>query len=256
MKEFDELIDVMHRLRSECPWDREQNLKSLRSYLLEEAYECVDALDQVEKDGTAPLIEELGDVLLQVVFQSEILSEQLKREVIRDVLKNLVEKLIRRHPHVFGDQKISDPSKALDQWNEIKKKEKGDQKKSAFSDLPKALTAIQRAQKIGAKSKKLAFDWTSTADVKRQIESEEEELSQAKTLDEKHHELGDVLFSWVQWARHEGIDSEVALHSANTRFLSRFQKMLELKQIDESSFKDLSSEEKESLWKQAKLALR
>jgi MazG family protein len=258
--QFDHLLSIMHRLRSECPWDKEQSLETLRGYLLEEAYECVGAMNEAiqnnqSKNPYAHLIEELGDVLLQVIFQAEILSETTGTSVITEILETLAEKLVRRHPHVFTDHKVADAERALEQWDKIKQSEKklDPAHKLSFDSIAKSLTAIQRADKIGSRSNRLNFDWKESHEVWDQMISEIEELKSAKTAKEKEHELGDVLFSMVQWARHEKIDSEIALSETNERFLRRFRAMLKIKNITEDEFKILSIEDKENLWKLAKL---
>lgn len=253
MKAFDELVEIMHRLRNECPWDREQDLKSLRKYLLEEAYECVSAIDEINENGTDPVIEENGDVLLQVLFQSELLSETLKRPVIELVLEDLKSKLIRRHPHVFGDQVAKDSESVLKRWDEIKKSEKGDAPESILDGVAKSLTALQRAQKFGDRSHKVNFDWSKAEDVWNEgVVPEMNELLEAKGSAEIEEELGDLLFSLVQWGRHHGIDAEVALHKTNQKFLRRFHAMELMSKDQNKNFSELSLPEKEDLWLKAK----
>jgi tetrapyrrole methylase family protein/MazG family protein len=249
VKEFDELIEIMHRLRKECPWDKEQNLSSLRRYLLEEAYECVAAIDELASTGAEPLIEELGDVLLQVLFQSELLTEQTNEPAILAVLNTLKSKLIRRHPHVFGNQEAKNAEAVLKRWDEIKKAEKGGSASGALANISRSLTALQLSQKFGERSKKVEFDWPNSKEVWQQVTSEIDELLQAKELDQKEEELGDVLFSLVQWARHEGLDAETALARTNRKFQRRFEKMEE---IGGTEFASLPLEQKEMLWQQAK----
>lgn len=252
MKEFEELLDIMHRLRQECPWDRDQNLLSLRAYLLEEAYECLEAMNSPDENHH---IEELGDLLLQIIFQAEILSEQNPNgPAILKVIQTLKDKLIRRHPHVFADKKLSQASEVAGQWDEIKKSEKkSSDQKSLLDGISKSLTSLQLAQKLGDKSRKVKFDWNTSEEVWKQFLSEIEELKQAKTSSEKEHEIGDVFFSLVQWARHQNIDAEVALATANSRFRSRFQKMEAEASKTKTPFQDLSLEDKEKLWQKAKL---
>lgn len=246
----------MHRLRSECPWDKEQTLETLRAYLLEEAYECAGAMKTaVEHSRFDELYEELGDVLLQVVFQCEILSEISNSKAIERVIDTLNQKLVRRHPHVFGENKVTTAERALAQWDQIKREEnskKGPASKSSFDSIAKSLTAVQRSEKIGSRSKKLAFDWSNSEEVWSQFLSEVDELKRASSQRDREQELGDVFFSLVQWARHMKIDPEVSLHEANEKFMRRFKKMLELSGTNEDQFKDLSLEQKENLWKRVK----
>lgn len=249
MKEFDELLEMMHRLRHECPWDKEQSIDSLRPYIIEEAYECLEAMSKLKEHGSNELIDELGDVLLQVIFQSEILSENQGRRIILDVIENLKEKLIRRHPHVFGEAKAENAARVIENWDIIKEKEKGDSPLKSIFDVPHSMTALQRSQKIGKRSKKVKFDWESSEEVWKQVEEEFQELKTANSSSEKEEELGDLLFSLAQWARHEGFDAEVALASCNQKFLSRFSRM---QKLHPHNFEELDTAKKEELWRRVK----
>lgn len=255
MQEFDKLLQIMHRLRNECPWDKEQDLKSLRKYLLEEAYECVTAMDQIETHGQEALIEELGDVLLQVVFQAEVLGEPTHRSLIEDILKSLNDKLVRRHPHIFDKAEVKTAEEVHRRWEEIKKSEKP-ASDNPLESVAHSLTALQRAQKFGDKAKKMRFDWLKPQDVWLQFESEVKELEEAKTPAEKEHEIGDLFFCLVQYARHLGIDSETALHLANQRFEARFKTMHEIAKDEKRSFDSYTLDEKEILWARAKEKLK
>ncbi|PIR22450.1 MAG: nucleoside triphosphate pyrophosphohydrolase [Deltaproteobacteria bacterium CG11_big_fil_rev_8_21_14_0_20_45_16] len=255
MKEFDDLVRIMSRLRNECPWDKEQSLSSLRTFLLEEAYECLDSLHTLEKEGPDNLIEELGDLLLQIVFQAEILSEQYGRNMIQKIVSGLNEKLIRRHPHVFKKES-DDPQDAagvLKAWDKIKENEKP-KSENPFASIPQSMTALQRAYKIGKKSSKINFDWSKTDDVWKQVLSELKELETASTQAEKEEELGDLFFSLVQWARHQEMDAEVVLSRANLKFLKRFGEMLRISDLSASDFSKLGVDEKEELWRRVKNA--
>jgi len=252
MKEFDKLVEIMHRLRHECPWDKEQNLESLRRYLIEEAYECLDAMNQIEETGPAPLIDELGDVLLQILFQTEILSEDLEPHALQMVLRGLQEKLIRRHPHVFGNRSVKNAQEVVQNWEEVKKSEKKNQVMDPLAGIPAAMTALQRAFALGKKSKKNKFDWNKAPEIWHQVCSEMQELEQARTFGDVEEEFGDLLFSLVQWARHKDIDPEVALSAANLKFIRRFHGMQGLAKQKSQSFSDLSTKEKEKLWQQIK----
>ncbi len=257
MQEFNELLAIMHKLRQECPWDKEQDLLSLRKYLLEEAYECATAMDEVASVGVGPLIEELGDVLLQIVFQAELISEMTGSDAVRKVIAGLNEKLIRRHPHVFGDAEADSTSAVLKRWDEIKMAEKSKTPSASLIDgIAKSLTGLQRAQKFGDRSKKIKFDWSQPEEVWAQFESEVKELREAKTSAEIEHEVGDLFFCLVQYARHRGVDSELALHKANQRFESRFKKMEEIAKREKKEFESYSLTEKEELWLKAKEELK
>ncbi len=258
MTEFDELVRLMSRLRAECPWDKKQTLESLRPYLLEEAYECLDAMNRAGQREGADLQEELGDLLLQILFQAEVMKEQTGKDFLKGVLLGLKDKLVRRHPHVFGDGvKMDNAEKVHTQWDEIKRREKGKSAasdQSLLTDIPKAQPAMMTAFQIGRKCQKIGFDWAKPDDVWKQFESEIEELKNAKSSQEEEHEIGDIYFSLIQWARHRSLDSEVALARANERFRKRFHWMEEEAKRKDQVFSKLTLEEMEELWKKAKEA--
>jgi MazG family protein len=260
MEEFQSMVEIMKRLREECPWDRKQDLQSLQKFLIEESFECLEAnqsfCTQENKENLKHLIEELGDLLLQILFQAEILSEKTQRVIIREVLADLQDKLVRRHPHVFGEKNaLSDADAVRQQWDEIKKQEKQNQNlsesKSALDDLPSTLSALSRSEKIGEKVARVGFDWPTASEVWKQVESERIELQDAVTTAEQDEEWGDLVFSLVQWARHRGISAEPALHRANQKFEKRF-KIMESLTSEELSLQR-SIEDWEELWRRAKV---
>lgn len=252
MKSFEKLVGIMHQLRRECPWDKEQSLKSLRRYVIEEAYEVVDAIDQSPLKGYKDLIEELGDLQLQVVFQAEILQEALPEEnVLEKIIDGINEKMIRRHPHVFAEVKADSAEQVLANWEEIKDQEKPNSKNS-FSDVSASFPSLTKALKLGKRAKKLQFDWDSPQEVWEKFESEVRELTNARSRDEEEDELGDVLFCLAQWARHKNIDPEIALNRANEKFLRRYYKMEDLAEKDGKDLEKLSMDQKEELWTRAK----
>ncbi|MGA0162827.1 MAG: nucleoside triphosphate pyrophosphohydrolase [Bdellovibrionota bacterium] len=253
MKEFDELVSVMHQLRQKCPWDQEQSLESLRTYLIEEAFEVLDAMNEaIELKDYNNLIEELGDLLLQILFQSEIISEKSDHKpAIKTVIKELNDKLIRRHPHVFGEASADSATEVLRQWDEIKKTEKTKSNQSPLDDVASALTSLQRATKFGKHSKKLHFDWSDSKEVWEQLQLELQELQAAESYKDKEEELGDVLFCLAQWARHEKIEPEIALANSNAKFKKRFEYVLK-----KADLKNLSRNEKEALWNESKKFFR
>lgn len=251
---FGDLVAIMHRLRSECPWDREQNLDTLKNYLLEEAYECLQAMDEIKSKGPTPLIEELGDLLLQVLFQSEIISEIYQDKNIQSVLLVLKEKLIRRHPHIFTEAKSGTAKEILEYWEAIKRSEK--KTTSELGDLSFKGPALLQAYKWGEKSSRVRFDWDKPEEVWQQVLSELKELEEAESLEDKEEELGDLLFCLAQWARHLQIQPERALQKANQKFIARFLVMEEIAKEDGKSWKDLTRDEKETLWSKAKVRLR
>lgn len=258
LKDFNSLLQIIADLRGPdgCPWDLEQNHKSLAPYALEEAHELVEAIEQ---DDDKHMCEELGDVLFQVVLHSQLAKERNQFN-ITNVIEAISEKIIRRHPHVFSHLKVTSKEEILTNWDEIKKLEKADRpKKMKPIEVPESLPALQRAFKIGEKTKTYRFDWASVSEVLQQLKAEIIELEEAlaepasgEQMRHLEHEMGDVLFSAAQLARHIQIEPESSLRAANRRFLNRFEKMLELKNLSIAAFTRLSSAEKETLWSDAK----
>ena len=251
-KNLEELIAVIAKLRSPegCPWDREQTHATLRPNMIEEAYEAVDAIDD---NDMKHLQEELGDVLLQVLLHSQIASEN-GDFTIEDVAKELKDKLIHRHPHVFGDAKISSTDGVLDAWEKLKAEEKS-HRKSAMDGISRAQAALISAQKISKKAVKVGFEWPNENSLYDCVFSEFDEFKQACDNNDRENmeeELGDILFAVVNLARWNKIDAEQALIKSNKKFEQRFRKMeeLALKPLIEYSF-----EEFDELWKLAKKSL-
>lgn len=249
MKNLQELIETVKILRSEngCQWDREQTHQSLRSNMLEEAYEAVDAIDN---NDMKHLKEELGDVLLQVILHSQIANDENAFN-LEDVAREIKEKLIRRHPHVFGDVQVSSTGEIIDNWEKIKKGEKS-HRTSIMDGISKAQSALMSAQKISKKAVKVGFEWDCEKTLYDCVYSEIEEFKDAcKNSDREHieEEMGDILFAIVNLARWNKIDAEQSLLKANKKFIKRFKKMEELaiKPLEKYSF-----EEFDALWKQAK----
>lgn len=277
------LVDIVADLRGPngCPWDKEQNHSTLARYAIEETFEMVESLEEREahrrKMGekfstNAPEFislshkfkDELGDVLFQVVLHSQLASEE-GSFTFDDVVQNIAEKLVRRHPHVFNDVSVSGIDEVWKNWEAIKKAEKAARgEKAALISVPPSLPALQRALTIGEKTRKMKFDWEGPQDVWLKVEEEVAELQEAMDNDvmsEIEHELGDVLFSLAQLARHYEMDPEQVLRIANDRFLGRFEKMMQVyrekapaKDADEvlKQFASLSTEEKEKFWVLAK----
>lgn len=248
-KNLEELIEVVRRLRAPdgCPWDREQTHSSLRTNMIEEAYEAVDAIDD---NDMKHLREELGDVLLQVLLHSQIASENGDFN-LDDVAKELKDKLIHRHPHVFGEAKIESSVGVVDAWEKLKAEEKS-HRKSAMDGISRSQAALISAQKISKKAIKVGFEWPSEESLYECIMSEFAEFKEATLEGDRVHmeeEFGDILFATVNLARWNKIDAEQALLKANKKFEKRFRKMEELatKPLTEYSF-----EEYDALWKQAK----
>jgi len=231
-RDISRLIEIMARLRDPvggCPWDLEQDFMSLRHYAIEEAYEVADA---VERGNTADIRDELGDLLLQPVFQAQIASESGLFD-FGDVVLAITEKLIRRHPHVFGEEaaraagaRTAGGVKA--KWDEIKAGERaakagaGAQPASVLDDVPGGMPALARAEKLTKRAATVGFDWPDLAAVKDKVAEELAELDAASTAAERHEEMGDLLFAIANLARHHGIDPEAALRDANAKFTRRF----------------------------------
>jgi tetrapyrrole methylase family protein/MazG family protein len=260
-KSFIQFVETIRRLRSPggCPWDLAQTHQSLVPFAIEETYELVEA---IQSSNVSSLKEELGDVLLQVVLHS-IIAEQNGTFKIADVVNAINEKMIYRHPHVFKKNEaehsqVKDAEGAinhfLDQKEKLKKSDKTD------FGIPTALPALQKANKIGEKSKRVQFDWSTAKQVLVKVQEELKELQveiEGKTpIAQIDEELGDVLFTLAQLGRHLEIDPEQSLQKANKKFEKRFFKMLELGKIKQDEFKNLTADQKESLWEKAKLALK
>lgn len=253
MRNLEELINTVRILRSEkgCKWDREQTHATLKTNMLEEAYEAVDAIDNNDINN---LKEELGDVLLQVILHAQIADDE-KQFNIEDVAKTLNDKLIRRHPHVFNGLNVNSTQEILDNWEQIKKEEKShrtSQNISILDGISKAQSALMSAQKISKKAVKFGFEWPDEKTLYECVFSEFKEFEEACKKGDKEHaeeEMGDILFAVVNLSRWNKIDAEQALLKANKKFISRFKKMEELaiKPLQEYSF-----EEFDALWKQAK----
>ncbi len=259
-KNFDELVKTIAMLRdpvSGCPWDLRQDHKSLRAYMIEEAFEASDAMGSDNKEH---IVEELGDVLLQVILNAQILSEETQFSV-EDVINSINSKMRRRHPHVFDEefQGGNDIKSIKDNWAKIKAEEKNNaSKKGAFSSLEASpLGSLQLASKIGKKAEKIGFDWDDVSEVWEQFNSEIEELKEEvftpnKKQDLIEDELGDVFFTLCQLARHLKIDPEVAARRGDNKFLTRFSTIESLLLEDNKEFSELSRDEKEDYWKKAK----
>jgi tetrapyrrole methylase family protein/MazG family protein len=254
LRDFDSLLAVVRALRAPdgCPWDREQTHQSLTRYALEEAYELAQAIDEAED---TKIKDELGDVLLQVVLHA-VIAEQRSAFEIEDVIENLNKKMIRRHPHVFADRTVSSSDEVVKNWNEIKAQEKTSKSSvDSVFDFPKQIPALIAAQKIGEKSGRFQFDWTSVPDVFAKVREEFHELEESLksgSKDEQVHEIGDLLFSLAQLARHLDFDAEQSLRIANARFEARFRQMLVLIEKAGQKISNLSPQDIEGFWQASK----
>lgn len=218
---FVRLVDTMARLRGPdgCPWDREQDMLSLRRYTLEEAYEVVQAIDEGDRRA---LVGELGDLLLQIVFLAQIATEE-GDFTVADVADAIVDKLVRRHPHVFGELEVEDADEVLRNWESIKREERGGG--SLLDDVPHSLPGLARAEKIGKRAAQLDFDWDGPAAVLAKVREELNELEAAADPSRQEEELGDLLFAVAQLGRHMGVSAEVAAGRGNAKFERRFRRL-------------------------------
>jgi tetrapyrrole methylase family protein/MazG family protein len=252
MKEADELKKIVARLRAPdgCPWDQEQTHESIRSQLLEECYEALEAID--EKDDTM-LKEELGDVLLHVIFHAQ-LAEERGVFTLQDVAQGISDKLVRRHPHVFGqDQdKLSTSGEVLKRWDELKKLEKPE-RKGALAGIPPILPALMRAQEVQKKAAKVGFDWKELQPVLQKVREELAELeNELDTPERMADELGDLLFSVVNLARHLKLDAEQCCRDATNKFVRRFEKVEKLAGEKGLRMEEADLQQLDLLWEQAK----
>ena len=264
---FEKLVAVQARLRAPngCPWDREQTHQSLRTYLIEEAYEVVEAL---ESGNDAKFAEEMGDLLLQIVFHSQIAREE-GRFTVAEVIREIHDKMIRRHPHVFGKTRAKDSAEVLRNWEQIKAQERrlsdkkldskaGDgatKEVSLLDGVSRTVPATLEGFQLTRKASRIGFDWEDSGGVFEKIQEEAEELK--KALREQDHpkmeeELGDLLFSAVNLSRFLKIDPEIALKKANAKFSRRFRGMEKMARKNGREFKDLPREEMEAFWEAAK----
>lgn len=250
--DLERLVSVIAKLRSPegCPWDREQNHKSLKKYLLNESYELIDAID---KDDPEEMCEELGDVLLQVILHAQIASES-GFFTIEDVAKKLSDKLIHRHPHVFADTKVKDSKEVVFNWEKIKSEEKPE-RSSVLDSVPKAAPALMRAEMISKKAVSVGFEWPTEEMLWETFYSEIQEFKEAIKSNNKEKinlEMGDILFSLVNMARWHKINPEFALQGTNNKFITRF-KLMETNSPKKLS--DCTQPELEELWQNAKKEL-
>lgn len=244
------LVAIMARLRDPengCPWDIEQDFRTIAPYTIEEAYEVADA---IERDDMAALKDELGDLLLQVVFHARM-AEEAGQFDVSDVIGAICDKMIRRHPHVFGDGEARDGDAVIANWETIKAAERADkdEDKSALAGVAAALPALLRAEKLQKRAARVGFDWPDAEGPRAKVSEELAEIAQASSYDEVEEEVGDLLFATVNFARHLKVDPESALRKANLKFERRFRAM---EASAGAQFPALSLDAKEALWEAAK----
>jgi tetrapyrrole methylase family protein / MazG family protein len=243
-----DLVEVVRRLRSPqgCPWDREQTHASLRATMLEEAYEVLEAIDE---QSIPKLREELGDVLLQVLMQSEI-AEETGEFTLSDVADAVREKLVRRHPHVFGSTVVSGADEVVRNWEALKAQEYG--RESALDGVQRSLPALQSAWSLQRRAANVGFDWPDVDGALEKVREELEELREAPTVEDREAEFGDLLFTLVNVARKLGMNPEDALRASTGRFEARFRMMEQAARADGKALKDLPMPELDQYWEAAK----
>lgn len=253
---FERLLEVMDRLRVECPWDRKQTFESLRNNTIEETFELIDALNNSDLDNVK---EELGDLLLHIVFYSKIGEEQDAFD-IADVSNAIADKLIFRHPHVFGsdEDKLENDEQVTKKWEELKLEEKKNkkQKQSVLSGVPRSLPALIKAYRISHKAASAGYDWKNKVDVWEKVEEEYSELRQGIENNDKDNveeEFGDLFFALINAARLYDVDPEAALQRCNNKFIRRFGHVENGAINSGRQLKDMSLEEMEEFWQQAKM---
>jgi MazG family protein len=245
---FDRLLNVMDELREKCPWDKKQTIQTLRTLTIEEMYELTDA---VLNDDWDNIKKELGDVLLHLVFYARIAKEENKFTVA-EMINELCEKLIVRHPHIYGDVKVNDENDVKKNWEQIKLKEGS---KSVLGGVPKGLPAMVKAHRIQEKAKQVGFEWDTREQVWDKIEEEIAELKEAvanNDIDEMENEMGDVLFSFINYARFLNLDSETALERTNRKFMNRFSKMETAANKAGKNLAEMTLTEMDAMWNEIK----
>jgi len=247
-QQFDRLIQIMNELREKCPWDKKQTIESLRHLTIEETYELADAI--TENDWTG-IKEELGDLLLHIVFYAKIGSEK-NEFTLEQVIQGVCEKLIVRHPHVYGDVKVENEEEVKQNWEKIKLKEG---KTSVLGGVPKTLPSMVKAIRLQEKSQQVGFEWSNTDQVWAKLEEEIGELKEAIASNQQDHiedEMGDVFFSLVNLSRFLKVNAESALERTNKKFISRFTKMEEHAKMENKFLHDMTLEEMDALWNKIK----
>ncbi len=251
---FLQLVKIMDDLREKCPWDKKQTIDTLRPLTIEETYELTDAITAKDWQG---IKEELGDVLLHLLFYSKIGSEQ-GQFTIQQVIEGISKKLIHRHPHIYGDVQVANEEDVKRNWEQLKLKE-GKGKKSVLEGVPKSLPSMVKATRIQEKAKQVGFEWENKEDVWKKVEEEIIELQQAVEENDQQHieeEFGDVLFSLINYARFLNIDSEGVLEKTNLKFIYRFQKMEQQAASQGKKLAEMSLEEMDAIWNEVKKQIR
>ena len=246
------LVIIMNELREKCPWDKKQTIHTLRQQTIEETFELVDAITDKDWQG---IKEELGDLLLHIIFYAKIGEEQ-QQFTLKQVIDSICEKLIVRHPHIYGDVKVKDEEDVKRNWEQIKLKEG---KKSLLSGVPNALPAMVKAMRLQGKAKQVGFEWDTKEQVWEKIEEEEKELLkavQSGKQDDIEEELGDLFFSIINYARFLNVDAENALELTNKKFIKRFNEMEARATAGGKNLHDMTLEEMDMMWNTIKQQTR
>jgi tetrapyrrole methylase family protein / MazG family protein len=250
---LEDLIELMATLRSEngCPWDRKQTKTTLKPFIIEETYEVIEA---VEENHPGKIREELGDLLFQIVFYAQLLSEEDQLDMY-DIIETVYAKMIRRHPHVFGEARVSDAEEVLVNWEQIKQEEKRQERSSLLEGVPRQLPSLLRAHRVQSKVSRIGFQWETFDQILEKLDEEFYELRQAYkrgNIEEIEDEFGDVLFVLVSIARFLEINPDDALQKAITKFTTRFQRIEQQMKALGKAWTDLSASEMDQLWEKAK----
>ncbi len=243
-KSFSDLIKIMDELREKCPWDKKQTIHSLRSMTIEETYELADA---VLENNWADIKEELGDLMLHILFYSKIATEENKF-TLEDVIDGISKKLINRHPHIYSNVQVNDEEEVKRNWEKIKLQEG---KKSVLSGVPNSMSSLPKAVCIQEKAKKIGFEWDNKEDVWKKVEEEINELQIAITENNQQHieeEFGDVLFSLINYSRFLKVDADVALEKVNKKFIARFKQMETMAEQNGKDLSAMSLQEMDAIW--------
>jgi XTP/dITP diphosphohydrolase len=247
-EQFERLIKIMDELREQCPWDKKQTIATLRPLTIEEMYELADAI--IEEDWKG-IKEELGDLLLHIVFYARIGREQ-QAFTMDEVIEGICKKLVDRHPHIYGDVKVADEEEVKQNWEKLKLKEG---KQSVLSGVPNGLPAVVKAWRMQEKAKKVGFEWENKEDVWKKVEEEMEELHEADRSGDPskiEEEFGDLLFSLINYARFLQVDPETALEKTNRKFKSRFMKMEAEALARQTSLDEMTLKEMDAIWNEVK----
>jgi MazG family protein len=247
---FERLVTIMGELREQCPWDRKQTIQSLRNNTIEEMYELADAITGEDWKG---IKEELGDLLLHIVFYSKIAAEQ-QQFSLAEMIHGICDKLVYRHPHIYGNVQVEGEEEVLRNWEQLKLKE-GKGEKTVLGGVPRGLPALVKAIRIQEKVKQVGFEWKQPEDVFAKIQEEMEELREAVQSgpqEEVENELGDVLFSLVNYARFLNVNAEAALERTNHKFMDRFNRLEALAKARGQHLPDMTLEEMDGLWNEIK----